>query len=84
MEARATPRPGQQRTTQLVARFAERLIYARCPYDTGHSKGFTTVEPIVDETGRIPSITDQTSTIAPIENPTATTIETPGHGTNGP
>ena len=77
MEARATLRPGQQGTTKRVARFGERPIFARCRYDTERNKRFTTVEPIVDETGRIPSIANQTSTITQTENPTATPIETP-------
>ena len=56
MEIKATLRPGQKGTRQLVRHYGDQLVCVRYRYDSQRRKRYKTVELIVDEQDWIPGV----------------------------
>jgi len=56
MEIKATLKPGQNGTRQLLAKYGDQLVCVRYRYDKSRHKRLKTVELIVDEQDWVPGV----------------------------
>jgi hypothetical protein len=56
MDIKATLKPGQNGTKELVRRYGDRLVCVRYRYDKANGKRYKTVELIVDEKDWAPGV----------------------------